>query len=448
MRHLALLLVLLLALACQPEAPKAEPVAPVTVPGPEGETPLGTVTTPASALEEACAPCQKTCEPAVAQACMKLGDKLRVELDNAGAARAYEWACNNKHAWACSTLALHVQDGRGAPYDPEVALSLHEKACDMGAGIGCYNAANMVALGLGVDIQEDRSQKLLERAHTAYTRQCDAGELVWCMNLGLMYELGQGLDAPNRETAASLYRKACDGGILDACVNQSLLILEDPPNPRAATLALERLDKDCAAQNPLSCSTLGQLYIKEMHGIERDTERAIPLLEKACEGGISQGCAVLGGVFMLGEGVEKDAARALDFEKRACQLGDSTACFLAGTELLQADEPQKTEAISLLRQACRIGHAEACALLGLIYQDGKLVPTDEVRANAFYRSGCRMGYPGACVALLQRGEPLPLPPGQRDQILEQACKRGIREGCQLLGLPLPPPGPKPPPTLP
>jgi TPR repeat protein len=45
---------------------------------------------------------------------------------------------------------------------------------------------------------------------------CDAGVAVACSNLGVMYEIGLGV--PKDEAhAASLYRRACNGGMAEAC---------------------------------------------------------------------------------------------------------------------------------------------------------------------------------------------------------------------------------------
>ena len=45
---------------------------------------------------------------------------------------------------------------------------------------------------------------------------CDAGDATACYDLGLMYEAGAGV-TQDRARARSLFQRACDGGLVDAC---------------------------------------------------------------------------------------------------------------------------------------------------------------------------------------------------------------------------------------
>jgi hypothetical protein len=48
-------------------------------------------------------------------------------------------------------------------------------------------------------------------------------------------------------------------------------------------------------------------------------------------------------------------------------------------------------------------------MLGAHLELGRRVEVDLEGAVAMYGAGCRMGDPGSCVALLQKGLPRPLP---------------------------------------
>ena len=86
-------------------------------------------------------------------------------------------------------------------------------------------------------------------------------------------------------------------------------------------------------------------------------------------------------------------------------------------------------AVPLLERACNIGHAEACGQLGAHYQLGLGVSPDDARAQKLYIDSCRLGIPGSCVELINRGVELPLPPALAARMLQGACANGITKAC-------------------
>lgn len=65
--------------------------------------------------------------------------------------RGYQRGCEERSASDCNMLGLRYQTGdRGLPKDPEKALRTFEKACELGASIGCRNAAAMCSEGNGI----------------------------------------------------------------------------------------------------------------------------------------------------------------------------------------------------------------------------------------------------------------------------------------------------------
>src|SRR5262245_10030701 len=58
-------------------------------------------------------------------------------------------------------------------------------------------------------------------------RQCDAGEIKSCFDLAARYKLGEGVPK-DKDKAATLYEKACNGSNTEACVE--LGDLYAPPN--------------------------------------------------------------------------------------------------------------------------------------------------------------------------------------------------------------------------
>ncbi|MDG1417812.1 MAG: hypothetical protein P8P99_08425 [Maricaulis sp.] len=59
-------------------------------------------------------------------------------------------------------------------------------------------------------------------------------------------------------------------------------------------------------------------------------ELGIPLLQRACDGEIAQGCAFMGLMFHHGQGAPSDPETAARYLLRACDLGDPTACQMMG----------------------------------------------------------------------------------------------------------------------
>ena len=54
------------------------------------------------------------------------------------------------------------------------------------------------------------------------TKVCNDGKMQACYNLGIMYAKGEGI-TENKPKAIALFKKACDGGIEDACENYNIL---------------------------------------------------------------------------------------------------------------------------------------------------------------------------------------------------------------------------------
>jgi len=94
-----------------------------------------------------------------------------------------------------------------------------------------------------------------QKAASLFKKACDGGDALGCSNLGVMYETGLGVNQSYTK-AASLYKKACNAG------------------------------------DALGCYGLGVMYKKGI-GIKKDYTKAIALYKKACKGGYSVACQTL-----------------------------------------------------------------------------------------------------------------------------------------------------------
>jgi TPR repeat protein len=133
------------------------------------------------------------------------------------------------------------------------------------------------------------------------------------------------------------------------------------------------LEKNCDGKNQYgaSCFKLGRFLIMGK-GVEANDPSAFKRFEKACDQGISQGCANLAEMLMEGT-VVKDPARALATYNKACLTGDSESCFHFGMHLLNpssGDRRDPLKAAETLNTACDAGHAPSCRLLAVLYKNG------------------------------------------------------------------------------
>jgi hypothetical protein len=296
-------------------------------------------------------------------------------------------------------------------------------------GVGCYNLGLLFLHGGGGAIDEERSGGYFRQALEKYEKQCNAGDLQWCMNLGVMYENGHGVP-PDSARAKSIYEKACAGGHGDSCVNMVLAKLSSgTPN---ALSEMSGLEARCNAGTVLACGVLGQMYANGGPGVPAKPEHAATLLERACTGGSAHSCATLGAFHGLGKVVPLDLQAAARFSQRACALGYSSSCTALGVEA--SNRQAWVEAQRYLQQGCWIGDGESCAYLAPLVAEGKGSKPDPERALALTREACRMGQGMACMELLKRKEPIPLPESRKQKLYESACKRGFQEACAALGL--------------
>src|SRR5687767_8776010 len=112
----------------------------------------------------------------------------------------------------------------------------------------------------------------------------------------------------------------------------------------------KRLRSACASGDSAACNAFA-LKLQKGEYVLRDPALAATLFERACEGGIGDGCASLGimyqgGAGQRGAGVKRDSARA----------------------------------VSLFQQGCERGGMDACTRLGVLYRRGTGVPRDAARA--------------------------------------------------------------------
>jgi TPR repeat protein len=116
--------------------------------------------------------------------------------------------------------------------------------------------------------------------------------------------------------------------------------------------------------------------------------------------------------------------------------GGASGAFDRGLALLKSG--QYTEAFSQLTIACDGGIARGCGNLGTMYQNGKGVSPDLVRAAALYRKACDGDGWGACYFLggmYNEGTGVSKDQAQAAAFFRRACEEGSdSRGCNSLGI--------------
>jgi serine/threonine protein kinase len=122
----------------------------------------------------------------------------------------YLWsgATNAQNDQKQSPPQQNPYDQAKAAYDHkkyDEARTLFSQACDSGEERACNYVGYLYAQGLG-------GPRDTEKARTTYQNACEQGNLASCASLGSLYQ-----DAGNNAEARKYFKKACDGGLAEAC---------------------------------------------------------------------------------------------------------------------------------------------------------------------------------------------------------------------------------------
>jgi TPR repeat protein len=95
----------------------------------------------------------------------------------------------------------------------------------------------------------------------------------------------------------------------------------------------------CNLGNPRSCYNAGSIEINGMHGAEKNSERAIGLLERACDRKIGDSCLSLFDVYLNGKkyGLESNPDKALSAAIRTCDMEYLPGCVNASIMYKRGD---------------------------------------------------------------------------------------------------------------
>ena len=374
------------------------------------------------------------CRPEDAKAChaqseaYRWGDGVKFDMQTHG--DFAELACNAGYMPDCSVLAMLYQDGIGGrEHDDAKAAALHRKACDGGAGIGCFNLAMMIEAGGDGPVDPDRARPLYDKAIELLEKACNGDDLQWCTNVGYMYDAGHGVTQSHGKAIAA-YQRSCPKH-RNSCANLALMLFEGRGTAQDIPRGRKLLEDGCAADNMWSCAHLGNVLLIGRPGIEAEPEQAIGHLTKACERGHAFGCVSMALAHGMGKGVAQNYNLALDYAERACAIGDSSGCQMAVDELTSrpggGGDPARMR--GLAEAGCKIGSGRLCGGLGQLLAAGVGADKDVDAANVAFAEGCRRGDLYSCGEVVKAGGTPQVLPGDLPKLMSALCRSGLAEAC-------------------
>jgi TPR repeat protein len=254
------------------------------------------------------------------------------------------------------------------------ALTLFVGACDAGLPQGCIAGAEQRRIGTTRDLELPDQRSLWEKA-------CSLESPEGCAGFGAVLAR----DRDEWGAAFTAWSKACATGESSACTDLGELVTRKHEVPWPSELASrEYYSQGCEFGDPEGCFGLAQL---DMPKKEDPSEPVYVLLERSCEGDFGTGCAELGRIHL---------ARKTSFDDE-----------------LAADH---------LEAACDNGHFDSCKALGEMYQKGKGVEKDRLRARELaqrysvnarrrhVRVGAHLGFPYVAGPEAELVAPIPVGP--------------------------------------
>jgi TPR repeat protein len=214
----------------------------------------------------------------------------------------------------------------------------------------------------------------------------------------------------------------CDKGHAGSCGALGAIYLRE----RNVAKAVPSLEKGCNGDDAKSCVNLGL--------VTENAAAATKLFEKGCSSGVALGCEKLGRAYLAGTGgVAADPNKALTLLRQGCEGGQDTACAAAADLLAsgKAGAADLKAAMDLHKRACDGSVADSCTELANLNEiGGQGVAANAIVAELLYRRGCYRGSADACFHLgrleFARG------PDQSKRDFDMACMRQSKLGCAAL----------------
>ncbi len=233
--------------------------------------------------------------------------------------------------------------------------------------------------------------------------ECENGKGNSCILMGIKEQ--------NAERAMEYFKKACE---LKSEVGCGVIIFYLEPQ---SLTSKDLFARSCyIKKNNLGCHFLATYYIRE-----KKYDLARPLLNQACEKGLSHSCTEL-----LRHAIyQKDRNKILKLTAKTCELGSKETCFLLSQ--FYSSNQDLVLATKYATIGCDLKDSNSCYLGGLIQQSqGKVQPSLN-----YLEKSCQLKNEKGCfylgkILLLLNNE------NQGIHYLNVSCEKKYSEGCIAL----------------
>lgn len=266
--------------------------------------------------------------------------------------KALEWylkASDANFPAAIYQVGLAYEIGRGIAANRETALTYFKKAADLKVTEASYKLAALSMAGVP---PKPNDKMALEHLKTAGVTGGKAQE-----TLGTFYENGIGL-APNYTQAFNWYKKAADGGLVEAMFR------------------------------------LGTCYETGL-GVPVDGKLALACFENAAKKNMANASYKLAGIHMAGALVKADLPKAMKYMHTAVNDGHAAAANELGVIYMQGLMGQAVDtdkALEMFTKSAYMGDTEAMKNIAVIYKSGLGRKAEPGKALQWYLIAQKAGY--------------------------------------------------------
>jgi uncharacterized protein len=230
----------------------------------------------------------------------------------------------------------------------------------------------------------------------------------------------------------------CRGSPAPECTDRALAAWSEATDDRALACVARTMTDACELGDPRACGFAGRLWL-DGRGVERDVERGIGMLARACDDGVPLPCRVAVRWLADGDNVREVAdgteVRARLDAEHECLMGDGEVCFKDGVAYSHGSTAFPVDPVrstASYARGCALGQRDACNILGDALEYGSGIARDITRAVATYERGCRLGMALACANfgyLLENGLGVARDTARARTLYRDACGGGEVYAC-------------------
>lgn len=252
-------------------------------------------------------------------------------------------ACGDlTNADCASSARAHYDEG-----DKGKALVEALDLCSRDSGPGCSMAGGMLADGDGVP-------KDLERGRTLLQRGCDRGYGESCVVLGRRYE------AEDAGRAAQLFRDGCSRGSMNGCRNLAILLATDPATWQESH---DLYQKACDGKLLEACVDVEKSYDTAPAAVIRpaDADRVGRIVSLCVDDHVVYACSTAARWYSDDKRVPKDMQRVGTYASLACSADEAVMCRNAGLLVANGQfTAPSDQALHFFKEGCGFGDAVSC----------------------------------------------------------------------------------------